>query len=44
MNRIHGATFAPLTLTENGIEYLYASPDKYSYVRPVVIDSGEMIP
>jgi hypothetical protein len=32
MNRIHMATFGPLTLKENGIEYLYASLDKYADV------------
>jgi hypothetical protein len=32
MNRIHGASFGPLTLKEDGIEYLCASPDKYPHV------------
>ena len=36
MNRIHVATFGPITVKENGIEYLYASLDKHPYVRTVV--------
>jgi hypothetical protein len=36
MNRIHGASFGPLTLKEDGMEYLYASPDKYPDVCALV--------
>lgn len=36
MSRIHGATLRPLTLKENGIEYLHASPDKYPDVNATV--------
>jgi hypothetical protein len=36
MNRIHMATYGPITLKENGIEYLYASLDKYPDVCSVV--------
>ena len=36
MNRIHIATFGPITLEKNGIEYLYASLDKHPYVRAVL--------
>jgi hypothetical protein len=36
MNGIHGATFGLLTLKENGIEYPYASPDRYPDVRATV--------
>ena len=31
MNRIHIATFGPITLKENGIEYLYTSLGKHTY-------------
>jgi hypothetical protein len=32
MNMIHITTLGPITLKENGIEYLYASLDKHPYV------------
>ncbi len=36
MNTIYIATFGPITLEKNGIEYLYASLDKHPDVRTVV--------
>ena len=40
MNRTHMVTFGPITLKENGIEYLYALLDKYPDVCPTVYKKG----
>ena len=42
MNRIHIATFGPITLKENGIEYSYASLDKHPDVCPVIDKAGSV--